>query len=86
MGVDPDVALVMNSVDEHKHQIPEGKYIKMCDALKRIHQKLKKPRLQVPTIRFTIADTKYVWWFSSIVTIVKVAGSIKRKFMSTNCI
>lgn len=83
MGVDPDLAIVMKGLDEYRDDLPEGKYIKMCDALKRLHEKLKKPRLRIPTIRFTTMDVKYIWWFSSLVTIVKVVGGIKEKFTSS---
>ena len=83
MGLDPDLAIVMKGLDEYRDYLPEGKYIKMCDALKRLHEKLKKTRLRIPTIRFTTMDVKYIWWFSSLVTIVKITGDIKRKFTSS---
>ena len=41
MAVDEDLLVVMNTIDETRDHMSEGKYLKTCNSLKRIHKKLK---------------------------------------------
>ena len=45
MAVDKDLIIVMTTIDEAKDQMPEGKYLETCDALRRIHKKLRRPSI-----------------------------------------
>ena len=48
MAVDKDLIIVMTTIDEAKDQMPEGKYLETCDALRRIHKKLRRPSIPHP--------------------------------------
>ena len=47
MAVDKDLIIVMTTIDEAKDQMPEGKYLETCDALRRIHKKLRRPSIHI---------------------------------------
>jgi|TARA_Y100000996_G_scaffold370375_1_gene317932 hypothetical protein len=70
MAIDPDVNSIMADVDEHKEKLPEGVYLKICNSLKRIHDKLCNPK------KFLI-HRSYVIGYVSIVSICKWIKMIK---------
>jgi hypothetical protein len=44
MSTDPDLSIIMETVDDYKNELPEGVYIKLCGSIKNIHNKLKRSR------------------------------------------
>ena len=70
MAVDKDLFIVMNTIDEVKEQMPEGKYIETCDALRRIHKKLRRPSIPHPT-EMRIPITKNILFLLSALKIVE---------------
>ena len=79
MAVDEDLLIVMNTIDETRDHMSEGKYLKTCDSLKRIHKKLKRPSLpHLDEIRIPITK-KILYIFTVTVSVVKVIESIKGK-------
>ena len=71
MAVDPDVDIVMKTLDENRDKLPEGAYLKMCNALKRIHDKMYR------RTRFTIHRNKIVIFYASCFLYVKLLKSLK---------
>jgi len=51
MSTDPDLCVVMETLDEYRNELPEGTYIKVCASIKNIHNKLKKPRIVLPRFK-----------------------------------
>jgi len=76
MAVDKDLIIVMTTIDEAKDQMPEGKYLETCDALRRIHKKLRRPSIPHPT-EIRIPITKNILL---ILSALKLLESIKKKF------
>ena len=63
------------TIDETKDQMPEGKYLETCDALRRIHKKLRRPSIPHPT-EIRIPLTKQILFLLSV---LKVLESVKKK-------
>jgi len=79
MAVDQDLLIVMNTIDETRDHMSEGKYLKTCDSLKRIHKKLKRPSLpHLNEIRIPITK-KILYLFTVTMSAVKLIESIKKK-------
>jgi hypothetical protein len=76
MAVDKDLFIVMNTIDEVRDQMPEGKYLETCDALRRIHKKLRRPSIPHPT-EMRIPITKKILFLLSA---LKILESVKKKF------
>jgi hypothetical protein len=76
MAVDKDLFIVMNTIDEVRDQMPEGKYLETCDALRRIHKKLRRPSIPHPT-EMRIPITKKILF---ILSALKILESVKKKF------
>ena len=77
MAVDKDLFIVMNTIDEVKHHMSEGKYIETCDALRRIHKKLRRPSIPHPT-EIQIPITKQILFlFTGTISVIKILGKIK---------
>jgi hypothetical protein len=76
MAVDKDLFIVMNTIDEVKEQMPEGKYIETCDALRRIHKKLRRPSIPHPT-ELRIPITKQILFlFTGTISVIKIAEKV----------
>jgi hypothetical protein len=75
MAVDKDLFIVMNTIDEVRDQMPEGKYLETCDALRRIHKKLRRPSIPHPT-EIRIPLTKQILFLLSV---LKILESVKKK-------
>jgi hypothetical protein len=75
MAVDKDLLIVMNTIDETRDHMSEGKYLKTCDSLKRIHKKLKRPSLpHLNEIRIPINKKILI-----ILSVLKLLESVKKK-------
>lgn len=70
MAVDKDLFIVMNTIDEARDHMPEGKYLETCDALRRIHKKLRRPSIPHPT-EIRIPITKKILFLLSALKIVE---------------
>ena len=68
--VDKDLFIVMNTIDEARDHMPEGKYLETCDALRRIHKKLRRPSIPHPT-EIRIPITKKILFLLSALKIVE---------------
>jgi hypothetical protein len=78
MAVDEDLLVVMNTIDETRDHMSEGKYLKTCDSLKRIHKKLKRPSLpHLNEIRIPINKKILI-----ILSVLKLLESFKKKIMT----
>ena len=76
MAVDKDLFIVMNTIDEVKDHMPEGKYIETCDALRRIHKKLRRPSIPHPT-ELRIPITKQILFlFTGTISVIKIAEKV----------
>ena len=77
MAVDKDLIIVMTTIDEAKDQMPEGKYLETCDALRRIHKKLRRPSIPHPN-ELRIPLTKQILFlFMGSISVIKIVGKIK---------
>ena len=76
MTVDKDLSIVMSTVDDTREHMPEGKYLETCDALRRIHKKLRRPSIPHPT-EMRIPITKKILFLLSA---LKILESVKKKF------
>ena len=77
MAVDKDLIIVMTTIDEAKNQMPEGKYLETCDALRRIHKKLRRPSTPHPN-ELRIPITKQILFlFMGSISVIKIVGKIK---------
>ena len=75
MAVDEDLLVVMNTIDETRDHMSEGKYLKTCNSLKRIHKKLKRPSLpHLNEIRIPINKKILI-----ILSVLKLLESVKKK-------
>ena len=78
MAVDEDLLVVMNTIDETRDHMSEGKHLKTCDSLKRIHKKLKRPSLpHLNEIRIPINKRILI-----ILSVLKLLESVKKKIMT----
>ena len=75
MTVDKDLSIVMSTVDDTREHMPEGKYLETCDALRRIHKKLRRPSIPHPT-EIRIPITKKILL---ILSVLKLLESVKKK-------
>jgi len=77
MAVDEDLLIVMNTIDETRDHMSEGQYLRTCNAIRRVHKKLKAPKVPLPRInsRFTL---KCFYMFSYAVSVVKVIEQITK--------
>ena len=75
MTVDKDLSIVMSTVDDTREHMPEGKYLETCDALRRIHKKLRRPSIPHPT-EIQIPITKKILL---ILSVLKLLESVKKK-------
>ena len=78
MAVDKDLFIVMNTIDEVRDQMSEGKYLETCDALRRIHKKLRRPSIPHPT-EMRIPITKNILFLLSALKIVEKVVKIVSK-------
>ena len=79
MAVDKDLFIVMNTIDEVRDQMPEGKYLETCDALRRIHKKLRRPSIPHPTeIRIPITK-KILFLLSALKIVEKVVKFVSKR-------
>ena len=78
MAVDKDLFIVMNTIDEARDHMPEGKYLETCDALRRIHKKLRRPSIPHPT-EIRIPITKKILFLLSALKIVEKVVKIVSK-------
>jgi hypothetical protein len=76
--VDKDLFIVMNTIDEARDHMPEGKYLETCDALRRIHKKLRRPSIPHPT-EMRIPITKKILFLLSALKIVEKVVKIVSK-------
>jgi len=51
MSTDPDLCVVMETLDEYRNKLPEGTYVRVCASIKNLHNKLKKPRIVLPRFK-----------------------------------
>jgi hypothetical protein len=51
MSTDPDLCVVMETLDEYRNELPEGTYIRVCTSIKNLHNKLKKPKIVLPRLK-----------------------------------
>ena len=76
MAVDKDLFIVMNTIDEVKDHMPEGKYIETCDALRRIHKKLRRPSIPHPN-ELRIPLTKQILFlFTGTISVLKIVEKV----------
>ena len=68
MAIDTDVLTVMTTIDETRDHMSEGRYLRTCDALKRVHDKLKRPKIPLPRPHILSAILK----FGTYVTAIKI--------------
>lgn len=79
MAVDKDLFIVMNTIDEVRDQMPEGKYLETCDALRRIHKKLRRPSIPHPN-ELRIPLTKHILFLlTGTISVLKLLESVKKK-------
>lgn len=76
MAVDKDLLIVMNTIDETRDHMSEGQYLKTCDALRRIHKKLRRPSIPHPN-EIRVPITKKILF---ILSVLKILESVKKKF------
>ena len=75
MAVDEDLSIIMSTVDDTREHMSEGKYLKTCDAIRRVHKKLNHPKVPLPRLnsRFTL---KCFYMFSYAVSVVKIVENV----------
>jgi hypothetical protein len=78
MAVDEDLSIIMSTVDDTREHIPEGQYLKTCNAIRRVHKKLNNPKVPLPRLnsRFTLTC---FYMFSYAVSVVKVIDQITKR-------
>ena len=79
MAVDPDLCIIMSAIDETKDHMPEGQYLKTCNAVKRIHDKLKKPSIPLPTVTRIQIPTKWIYICSTFHVVCSFVNSVIKK-------
>ena len=79
MAVDPDLCIIMSAIDETKDHMPEGQYLKTCNAVKRIHHKLKKPSIPLPTVRRIQFPAKWIYICSTFHIVCSFVNSVIKK-------
>ena len=60
MSTDPDLCVVMETLDEYRNKLPEGTYVRVCASIKNLHNKLKKPRIVLPRFKEKIIPKYYI--------------------------
>lgn len=78
MAVDKDLLIVMNTIDDTRDHMSEGQYLKTCDAIRRVHKKLNRPKVPLPRFFNTTFTLKALYMFSYAVSVVKVVEQLKR--------
>lgn len=79
MVVDTDLVIIMSTIDETKDHMSEGKYIKTCDAVKRIYEKIKKPSIPLPSVTRIQIPAKWVYICSAFPIICSIIKSVTKK-------
>ena len=74
MTVDEDLHTIMSTVDDTREHISEGQYLRTCEAISRIHVKLKAPKLPLPS--FNIGQCICV--FSYAVSMIKIIEKVTK--------
>jgi hypothetical protein len=74
MTVDEDLHTIMSTVDDTREHISEGQYLRTCEAISRIHVKLKSPKLPLPS--FDVRQCIYV--FSYAVSVIKIIEKVTK--------
>ncbi len=74
MTVDEDLHTIMSTVDDTREHISEGQYLRTCEAISRIHVKLKAPKLPLPS--FDVRQCIYV--FSYAVSVIKIIEKVTK--------
>jgi len=66
MSTDPDLCVVMETLDEYRNELPEGTYIKVCVSIKNIHNKLKKTNNSSTQVQRNLCTGSYCssYWIS----------------------
>ncbi len=75
MTVDVDLCTVMSTVDDTRNHMSEGQYLETCDALRRIHKKLRRPSIPHPN-ELRIPLTKHIL---ILLSVLKLLESVKKK-------
>ena len=79
MTVDVDLCTVMSTVDDTRNHMSEGQYLETCDALRRIHKKLRRPSIPHPN-ELRIPLTKQILFlFTGTISVLKLLESVKKK-------
>tara|TARA_R100000951_G_scaffold91516_1_gene79898 strand:+ start:416 stop:664 length:249 start_codon:yes stop_codon:yes gene_type:complete len=75
MTIDEDLHTIMSTVDDTREHISEGQYLRTCEAICRIHVKLKSPKLPLPSFnnRHTV---KCLYMFSYAVSVIKIVEKV----------
>ncbi len=77
MTVDKDLCTVMSTVDDMRNHMSEGQYLETCDALRRIHKKMRRPSIPHPT-EIQIPITKQILFLlAGSISVIKILGKIK---------
>lgn len=76
MTVDEDLHTIMSTVDDTREHISEGQYLRTCEAISRIHVKLKSPKLPLPLPSFDVRQCIYV--FSYAVSVIKIIEKVTK--------
>ena len=80
MTVDKDLCTVMSTVDDTRNHMSEGQYLETCDALRRIHKKLRRPSIPHPNeIRIPITK-RILFLFMGTISVLKLFEPVKKKF------
>jgi hypothetical protein len=74
MTVDEDLHTIMSTVDDTREHISEGQYLRTCEAISRIHVKLKAHKLPLPS--FDVRQCIYV--FSYAVSVIKIIEKVTK--------
>ena len=74
MTVDEDLHTIMSTVDDTREHISEGKYLRTCEAISRIHVKLKAPKLPLPSF-----DVRQCIYAVSVIKIIEKVTKIVSK-------
>ncbi len=76
MVVDQDLLIVMNTIDDTRERMSEGRYLRTCDAIKRLHDKLNRPKIHLPHLYMALMK------FTASVTVINLIQAIKGKTRS----
>jgi len=70
MSIYPDLNVVMETIDDVKDHMPEGKYLETCNALRRIYKKLRRPSIRIPITK------KILFIFTGALSALKILDSV----------